>query len=87
MVEKKYKDRMQSGSGGDVQSDAFLYMATSITRGVVGVCPALTEYISGELSKESSILKERRKAREERTLARPKGKNQKTEGGGTPQGG
>ena len=86
MTEEKYKDRMQTGSGRDVQSDAFLYTGTSLTRGVVGVCPAIPEFISGELALESSISKERRRTREEKTLARSKGTNQKTEGDSVPQG-
>ena len=76
MVEEKYKERLQgsSSSSGHPQSDSFLYMGTSLTRGTVCICPALMEFVSGELQKETSILKERRKAREERTLARPKAK-------------
>ena len=69
-----------------MQSDAALHLGTRITRGAVLVCPAPTKYISVELSKESRILKERRKALEARTLARPKGKNQKTYIGGGPHG-
>ena len=36
------------------------------------ISPALTDYISDELRRESSILKERRKAREERSGRVPK---------------
>ena len=42
--------------------------------------PALREFLAGELQKQAAVLKERRKAREERTLARnpnPKGKAKK----------
>jgi len=42
-------------------------------RSALCICPELRSYISLEAAKESAILKERRKAREERVLARPKG--------------
>ena len=34
--------------------------------------PALSDWVAKEVAKESSVMKERRKAREERALARPK---------------
>jgi len=43
-------------------------------RSALCICPELRSYMSLETAKESAILKERRKAREERTLAHPKGK-------------
>ena len=36
--------------------------------------PALSEWVAKEVAKESVVMKERRKAREERALARPKAK-------------
>ena len=45
-------------------------------------CPELRSYISSETAKESAILKQRRKAREERVLAHPTGKAKAAPGGG-----
>ena len=36
------------------------------------ICPALKAWTASELQKDSAVLKERRKAREERVLAQPK---------------
>ena len=41
-------------------------------RGELCICPLLSEWIAKELQKESAVMKERRKAGEERVLARPK---------------
>ncbi len=53
----------------DYNEDDFLFMGTSETRGLIMMSPELREHISGELHKESGIMKERRKLREERRLA------------------
>ena len=44
------------------------------------ICPALMKWTSAEASVETSILKERRKAREERTLQRPDPKHKGKKG-------
>ena len=51
-------------------SEAHLFTGVS-SRQSLCVCPLLAKHVSEELAKESSILKERRKAREERGLAKP----------------
>ena len=52
--------------------DAHLYLGASSARGGFCTCPDSQEWIAEELRKESSVAKERRKAREERALLRPK---------------
>ena len=67
----KFDDETAKGS------DYFL-MSGAASRTNVCVCPELKTWIASEISKESGILKERRKAREERALAAPKGKAKST---------
>ena len=60
-------------------------MGTGETRGLLMIPPTLEEFVSGELQREGSIMKERRKLREERGLARqprPKGGLKGDKGGG-----
>ena len=49
-------------------------LGTSATRGQLMVSPQLEEYVSSQLQKEGTFMKERRKLREERQLVRPKNK-------------
>ena len=71
LVEEKWKDRV-AGSlpSGDIEHDSHFYLGTSMSRGDLCACPLLQSWIAEQLSAESAILKERRKAREERTLTR-----------------
>ena len=69
MVEERWRDRV-AGSADDLASEATLFSG-SITRGTICVCPALQLWVAEELKRESSVAKERRKAREERALGRP----------------
>ena len=69
MVEEKWKEKIL-GAVPESMQESHLFSGTP-TRGTICVCPDLQEYVSKELAKASSILKERRKAREERTLAKP----------------
>ena len=60
---------------GDVDSNLHLYMGLGAgvgSRAALCICPALSEHIAKELQKEAAVSKERRKAREERQLAKPK---------------
>ena len=71
LIELKYRDKVVGGGmGGTVDEYAFLYMGTGRTRGLLMISPALEEYVAGELSKETSAAKERRKLREERVAAK-----------------
>ena len=66
--------------GAAVEEQSLFMGATAGHAGTL-VCPALKTWIAGEMAREASVLKERRKAREERALARPK-KNPKGGKGG-----
>ena len=70
VAEERHRDKVAGGS--DDRLDSNLARGTDLVRGNICVMPALTEWIAAELAKESAVMKERRKAREERTLARPK---------------
>ena len=70
-VEERIQDRnLKSKKSEDTvfTSEASL-MSGSAERSGLCICPALKEYVAEELREESAVLKERRKAREERTLA------------------
>ena len=58
---------------GSVSSE-YRLMSGAQERSQLCISPALKNWLAGEIAKDSSILKERRKAREERALANPKGK-------------
>ena len=64
LVELRHRDRIVGTYQGTPDEDAFLYLGTGKTRGLLCVAPALEAYVAGELSKETATLKERRKARE-----------------------
>lgn len=61
-------DRADKGPAGS--EDAHLFLGLTNARGGYRVSPQLQEWIASELQKESAVLKECRKAREERQLAR-----------------
>ena len=80
--QERYRDRSAGGSAssaGPESVDTHLYMGSEATRGNVCVCPLLQDWTSTQLSKEQALLKERRKAREERELAKKGGKKGKKE--------
>ena len=75
LLEERYKHKL---TDAEVVAASHLYMGgLSGSRGELCICPALTDYIGRELQKETLVMKERRKAGEERQLARPKKKGQK----------
>ena len=51
------------------EDDSHLLMGTSETRGNIGICPALQQWLDEENAKEATSAKEKRKAREQRNLA------------------
>jgi hypothetical protein len=69
MVEERYRDKAQ-GAANDSTVEAHLFSGTANRSGLC-VAPQLTEWIANGLKGEAAILKERRKAREERSLAKP----------------
>ena len=76
---ERYRDRSAGGSasGGPDSVDTHLFVDSELTRGNVGVCPLFQEWASAQLAKEQALLKERRKARVGRDLAK---KGNKTKG-------
>ena len=80
MIHERSKHKMPQfvagGGGADknnnkglMDDDTHLLLGTSETRGNVGVSPELQKWLGEELSQEALAAKERRKAREERSLA------------------
>ena len=75
MIHDKWKHKLPSLSGtagGATEDDSFLLLGTSETRGNLGVAPHLSKWIGEQLALEGLAAKERRKAKEERTLAAKK---------------
>ena len=66
----KYRDRGVPKDSLELVSEAALFSG-SRSRTTICVCPALSEWIAEEMRKEAAIMKERKKAREERNLAKP----------------
>ena len=68
-------------------------MGAGSTRGLLMICPALEEHVSGQMQREGAVMKERRKLQEERVLSRAggrqrgKGKSDADGTGGEPHGG
>ena len=79
LAEFRYKDRLL-GEGAD--EDEYLFMGVGETRGLVMVSPNLEDYLATQLSKESAVMKERRKMREERQLSRASAGGGGASGGG-----
>ena len=69
-IEERFKDRFFAGGGGDNTRDYFLMSGASESSQLC-ICPALSSYVADEARKEVAVLKERRKAREERSLLKP----------------
>jgi hypothetical protein len=70
LLEDRHSMVSDKGEAAAASEESSLYMGTSTAHGAVLVAPELKSWIAGELAREASILKERRKAREERTLSR-----------------
>ena len=72
LVEERQRERALGNKKNQQQqgaaADSHLYLGGGEFRGNACVAPALSEWISEELRKESSVLKENRQAREERRL-------------------
>jgi len=92
LIEERYAKLLMEAEAGkdheDKEYEMALFMGASRPNGSALICPALTEFISGRLREEASILKERRKGREERQLARgiDAGASGSHGGGGPPAG-
>jgi hypothetical protein len=68
MIEEKYADKLKTKD--PLHEDGDYFMRMSMGQSNVCMCPALREWIGEQMKVDSSILKERRKAREERQLQR-----------------
>jgi hypothetical protein len=71
--EEVYSVKLRKAEGGE-EVDGWLderaiFLGQGKSRGHALVCPLLEEWVAKQLEKESAVLKERRKAREERQLA------------------
>ncbi|CAE8585339.1 unnamed protein product, partial [Polarella glacialis] len=81
-LEQKHSER--ASIRGDVERNEALSehnLMMGLQQPTYMMSPELRTWISGELSQEAAVLKERRKAREERTLARaPKAKAEPKKG-------
>ena len=69
--EELYGEALRSSEGGATGSaladmdERSLFLGQKHGRGLALVCPALSEFVASQLTEKSSMLKERRKAREE----------------------
>ena len=68
MVEERYSDRLRTQNA--LVEDGDFFTMTSVGQHNVCMSPELREWISDQVRVEASVMKERRKAREERQLAR-----------------
>ena len=70
--EEMYATSLRQGvSGGDVApwvDECTLFLGEDKGQGAALVSPDLEQWVAAEMQKESAVLKERRKAREERTM-------------------
>ena len=76
LIAEKYKDKAHSATDPVSGEEGHLFMGSQHAAANVCVCPSLSVWIAEELRKESVVAKEKRKAREERALVRPKAKQQ-----------
>ena len=73
LCEERYRDKILGTKVGEEgqRDEHYYFTGMATTRGLM-VAPALSTWISEQIARENAIAKERRKAREERSLARPK---------------
>ena len=70
LTEERLKEKFSAASS-DLGEEVHLFEG-SRNRANLCISPALSAWIADQLKEETLVLKERRKAREERQLARPK---------------
>ena len=74
IIERHYGETLQNtmapqtGPGWLSPEEADMFRGSRSSQTIALVCPSLEKYVSGELAASSSLLKERRKAREEHNL-------------------
>ena len=69
LLEERQRER---NAHGEPDGESYLYSGLAVAGDHTCVSPALREWISEELRKDAALMKERRKAREEREVAKPK---------------
>ena len=69
LIEERYKEKVV-GAANESHIEAALYAGLQNRTGLC-ICPSLSEWIATEMRGEAAVMKERRKAREERALAKP----------------
>ena len=73
LIEERWEERFAAPDMSS-EADQNIQLFMGFRHGNICVCPQLQEHIAEELKKEAAVSKERRKAREERQLAKPKRK-------------
>ena len=70
MYSELLKDADSRSAGRNLlhQDEKSLFLGIRFTQGLALVSPALEKHVSGQLGEKSALLKERRKAREERGM-------------------
>ena len=71
MFEESFKDKFSGGDAGGTGSLEHHSMSGRQFRAQLCMCPALNDWLADDLRKKTAVDKERRKAREERTLTKP----------------
>ena len=75
MSEYQHRERILRSAGNDeFQQYLHLHTNTWETRGMLMISPALLDHVIVDFHRESNVLKERRRMREERDTARGSGK-------------
>ena len=62
-----------------------LFLGSSRSKGAALVAPTLEEHVAGKLAQESSVLKEKRKGREEKRLAKEAAGKEAASGSANPK--
>ena len=70
IIEEQLKDKFYTGTG---ESAIDLHLMSGLSnRCKLCICPSLSTFVASEAAKDTAVMKERRKAREERALLKPK---------------
>ena len=74
LVEEKYKEKAGNNANTEIVQEQHLFGGHS-SRTNLCICPDLSAWIAEEMKTEAAVMKERRKAREERALQKPAAKS------------
>ena len=70
-IEERLKDKFLPSDPGGANGLEQHLMAGIHSRSQLCICPALSTWLAGEVRQQNAVDKERRKAREERSLTKP----------------